>query len=221
MAKQLLPHVVAQGEHLEKLAFLHGFDAREVWKDPKNDAIRALRKDPLVLRVGKSLVRITESGIELSAPGVTRAQTGAASILGRAGRAPPAFVAAHASRPKSPPRGASPRPFRRPQRTRRNAGTILAPGRLPARNAGTVLAPELLRSTPDAAHASGPKAPWMARSRGGPAPTPPRSTLLACSGRRSPVGAIRRPCSGRRSPAGAIRRPCFGLATSRLRSAPR
>ncbi len=52
MAKQLLPHVVAQGEHLEKLAFLHGFDAREVWKDPKNDAIRALRKDPLVLAPG-------------------------------------------------------------------------------------------------------------------------------------------------------------------------
>ena len=61
MAKQLLPQVVAQGEHLEKLAFLHGFDAREVWKDPKNDAIRALRKDPLVLAPG-DIVYVSSAG---------------------------------------------------------------------------------------------------------------------------------------------------------------
>lgn len=52
MPRPLLPHVIAQGEHLEKLAFAGGFDAKEVWNDPKNEAIRALRKDPLVLAPG-------------------------------------------------------------------------------------------------------------------------------------------------------------------------
>lgn len=52
MPKPLLPHVIAQGEHLEKLAFAGGFDAKEVWNDPKNEAIRKLRNDPLVLAPG-------------------------------------------------------------------------------------------------------------------------------------------------------------------------
>ena len=52
MARAMLPHVVAQGEHLEKLAFARGAGAKEVWEDPKNEAIRALRKDPLVLAPG-------------------------------------------------------------------------------------------------------------------------------------------------------------------------
>ena len=55
MGKALIPHVIRQGEHLVKLAFVHGFNADEVWNDPKNKALRELRKDPMVLAPGDVL----------------------------------------------------------------------------------------------------------------------------------------------------------------------
>ncbi len=51
----LLPHVVAQGEYLAKLAFVHGFDADQVWNDPKNQELKERRLDPNVLAPGDVL----------------------------------------------------------------------------------------------------------------------------------------------------------------------
>ena len=48
----LKPHVVRQGEYLAKLAFVHGFDADQVWTDPKNADLAQSRPDPNVLAPG-------------------------------------------------------------------------------------------------------------------------------------------------------------------------
>lgn len=47
--------VVRQGDHLRRLAFLHGFDPDEVWNDPKNAELRALRGDGNILMPGDVL----------------------------------------------------------------------------------------------------------------------------------------------------------------------
>lgn len=52
MNKDMVAYVVRQGDYLAKLAFVHGFDADAVWNDPKNDEIRALRKDHNILSPG-------------------------------------------------------------------------------------------------------------------------------------------------------------------------
>lgn len=52
---ELVPHVVAQGEYLAKLAFIHGFDADEVWNDPKNEELKTRRSDPNILAPGDVL----------------------------------------------------------------------------------------------------------------------------------------------------------------------
>ena len=44
MSKNYEPHVVTQGDHVEKLAFLRGADAAEVWITPTNGALKAKRK---------------------------------------------------------------------------------------------------------------------------------------------------------------------------------
>lgn len=50
------PYLVAQGDHLSKLAAQFGFDADSVWNHPKNDAIRQTRaNDPHLLRPGDLL----------------------------------------------------------------------------------------------------------------------------------------------------------------------
>ncbi|MFT3767398.1 MAG: peptidoglycan-binding domain-containing protein [Minicystis sp.] len=46
------PYVVRQGDYLLKLAFARGFDADEVWNDPKNADLKALRKDHRLLAPG-------------------------------------------------------------------------------------------------------------------------------------------------------------------------
>jgi hypothetical protein len=46
------PYVVRQGDYLKKLAFARGFDADEVWDDPKNAEIKNKRKDPNLLHPG-------------------------------------------------------------------------------------------------------------------------------------------------------------------------
>lgn len=48
----LRPYVVRPGDYLAKLAHVYGFDADEVWNDPKNDEIRAIRKDHGILAPG-------------------------------------------------------------------------------------------------------------------------------------------------------------------------
>lgn len=52
----LEPHVVKQGEYLQKLAFVHGFDADLVWNDERNTDLRKLRPDPGVLLPGDVLL---------------------------------------------------------------------------------------------------------------------------------------------------------------------
>lgn len=48
----MVPYIVRRGDYLVKLGFVHGFDADEVWNDPKNDSVRALRKDHNILAPG-------------------------------------------------------------------------------------------------------------------------------------------------------------------------
>lgn len=52
MSAEMRPYVVRQGDYLTKLAFIHGFDAEEVWNDAKNDEIRGRRGDHHVLAPG-------------------------------------------------------------------------------------------------------------------------------------------------------------------------
>ena len=48
---QLSPLVIRQGDYLDRLAFLHGFVAKEVWEHPKNEHLRK-RRDPNILYPG-------------------------------------------------------------------------------------------------------------------------------------------------------------------------
>jgi len=52
MAKTYQPHIVRQGEHLDRLAFLRGADPDEVWNDPSNADIKAKRASKDVLYPG-------------------------------------------------------------------------------------------------------------------------------------------------------------------------
>jgi hypothetical protein len=49
------PYVIRQGDFLLKLAVRFGFDAEEVWNDPKNDDLRQVRKNPNILHPGDIL----------------------------------------------------------------------------------------------------------------------------------------------------------------------
>ena len=49
------PYVVRQGDYLIKLAARDGFDADSVWNHPKNQALRAERKNPNMLHPGDVL----------------------------------------------------------------------------------------------------------------------------------------------------------------------
>jgi hypothetical protein len=55
MAEPMTPYIVRQGDYLAKLAFVHGFDADQVWNDPKNDDLRKLRPNPNILAPGDIL----------------------------------------------------------------------------------------------------------------------------------------------------------------------
>lgn len=48
----LIPYVIRQGDYMTKLAHLRGFDAEEIWKDAKNDSIRAIRPNMDILAPG-------------------------------------------------------------------------------------------------------------------------------------------------------------------------
>ncbi|HEY4120582.1 MAG TPA: type VI secretion system tip protein TssI/VgrG [Byssovorax sp.] len=49
------PYVVRQGDYLDKLAFVYGFDSDKVWSDPKNQAVKDKRKNPNLLLPGDVL----------------------------------------------------------------------------------------------------------------------------------------------------------------------
>ncbi|HVY46199.1 MAG TPA: peptidoglycan-binding protein [Minicystis sp.] len=49
------PYVIRQGDYLAKLAHAMGFDAKKVWDDPKNAALKASREDPNMLQAGDVL----------------------------------------------------------------------------------------------------------------------------------------------------------------------
>jgi hypothetical protein len=55
MSGEMQPYVVRQGDYLVKLAWVHGFDAEEVWAHAKNKALADLRKDHHVLAPGDVL----------------------------------------------------------------------------------------------------------------------------------------------------------------------
>lgn len=52
MGKRMAPYVVQQGDYLAKLAHRDGFDADEVWSDPKNQELAAQRPDHNMLAPG-------------------------------------------------------------------------------------------------------------------------------------------------------------------------
>jgi hypothetical protein len=51
----VIPYVVRQGDHLQRLAYRMGFDANKVWNHPKNKDLRTLRGDPNILSPGDLL----------------------------------------------------------------------------------------------------------------------------------------------------------------------
>jgi hypothetical protein len=55
VTRKFEPHVVTQGEHVEKLAFLRGADAAEVWDHPANAALKGKRKSMHQLLAGDIL----------------------------------------------------------------------------------------------------------------------------------------------------------------------
>ena len=55
MSGTMTPYIVRPGDYLAKLAFVVGFDADEVWNDPKNADLKALRPDPNILAPGDIL----------------------------------------------------------------------------------------------------------------------------------------------------------------------
>ena len=46
------PYVIKQGDYLTRIAHRLGFVANEVWNDPKNAELKALRSDPDTLKSG-------------------------------------------------------------------------------------------------------------------------------------------------------------------------
>lgn len=52
MGDEMRPYVVRQGEYLEKLAWIHGFDAAEVWGHEKNKELADRREDHNILAPG-------------------------------------------------------------------------------------------------------------------------------------------------------------------------
>lgn len=50
--EEMRPYVVRQGDYLVRLAWIHGFDAEEVWKHEKNKELAERRKDHNILAPG-------------------------------------------------------------------------------------------------------------------------------------------------------------------------
>jgi hypothetical protein len=76
MAAPLRPYVVKQGDYLTKLAHTFGFDAEEVWNDPKNAELKQRRADMDVLAPGDVvyLPEASKEGLPLT-PGTSNRYT--------------------------------------------------------------------------------------------------------------------------------------------------
>jgi hypothetical protein len=55
MSGDYKPYIVRQGDYLGKLAYLHGFDADEVWNHERNTELRDLGRSPNILAPGDIL----------------------------------------------------------------------------------------------------------------------------------------------------------------------
>lgn len=55
MSEDYRPYVVRQGDHLARLAYIHGFDAAEVWNHERNAELRAMGRTPEILAPGDVL----------------------------------------------------------------------------------------------------------------------------------------------------------------------
>jgi Putative peptidoglycan binding domain len=49
------PYIVRQGDHLARLAYIHGFDANEVWNHDQNSELREMGRTPEILAPGDIL----------------------------------------------------------------------------------------------------------------------------------------------------------------------
>jgi hypothetical protein len=67
MGGAMTPYVVRQGDYLAKLAFVLGFDADDVWGDPKNAELKALRPNPNLLAPG-DILYVPEKGTPPALP---------------------------------------------------------------------------------------------------------------------------------------------------------
>lgn len=70
----LIAYVVRQGDFMTKLAHTRGFDAKEVWNDPKNDAIRGRRPNMDILAPGDVvyLPKAPKSGLDFTKEATNR-----------------------------------------------------------------------------------------------------------------------------------------------------
>lgn len=55
MSGDYRPYIVRQGEHLARLAYVHGFDANAVWKHEQNAPLREMGRTPELLNPGDIL----------------------------------------------------------------------------------------------------------------------------------------------------------------------
>lgn len=71
---ELIPYVVRQGDYMTKLAHTGGFDAEDVWKDPKNDALRATRPSMDILAPGDIvfLPKLPKPGLDFTKEATNR-----------------------------------------------------------------------------------------------------------------------------------------------------
>lgn len=55
MSGDYRPYIVRQGDHLARLAYVHGFDAAEVWSHERNAELREMGRKPELLAAGDIL----------------------------------------------------------------------------------------------------------------------------------------------------------------------
>ena len=55
MSGDYRPYIVRQGDHLARLAFIHGFEAEEVWNHERNAELREMGRTPELLAPGDIL----------------------------------------------------------------------------------------------------------------------------------------------------------------------
>lgn len=76
MSGDYRPYVVRQGDYLARLAYVHGFDANEVWNHAQNAELREMGRTPELLNPGDILYLPVKpkEGLSFSAGGPNRYQ---------------------------------------------------------------------------------------------------------------------------------------------------